>query len=80
MKEVFPEIEIKKKIDDLKPYINNLVNDFDFAMEASRAITARFKKDYSAKSRALFLLDIMKRPNVILNESPYSRATAFTKY
>lgn len=80
MKEVFPEIEIKKTVNELKPYINNLVNDFDFAMEASRAITARFDKDYSAKSRALFLIDIMKRPDIILNENTHSRATAFTKY
>ncbi|BEJ49916.1 hypothetical protein Ri1_25150 [Aeromonas dhakensis] len=80
MKEVFPEIEIKKDIDSLKPYIRQIINDYDFAKNQSELITKRFLKDYSARSRALFLLDLMNKQNMILSADCHTRATAFTSY
>ncbi|MDQ1883238.1 hypothetical protein RA180_04425 [Aeromonas salmonicida] len=80
MKEVFPEIEIKKSIDELKPYIKNITNDYSFALEQSSLITKRFLKDYSATSRALFLLDIMSNSDRILSEDCHTRSIAFTSY
>lgn len=80
MKEVYPEIFVAKDIKGLQDYIKKICDSYDYAVSESRSIYSRFQKSFSAVSRAMFLLDIMKNLKNLQNLTVDERAKIFMDY
>ncbi len=80
MKDLFPEIFVASSVSELKPYIEKLVSDYDFAMSESEAVQKRFDENYSAHARALMLVDLAQRHETLQSESVDVRASLFLNY
>ncbi|HDL1260510.1 hypothetical protein M3703_00325 [Mannheimia haemolytica] len=80
MKEVYPEIFVGNSITELEPYIKQICEDYDFALSESAKILTRFRKNYSALSRAMMLIDLVENLDKLQSQTTQERAILFTKY
>lgn len=80
MQEVFPEIFVADTIEELEPFISKIVSDRNFAISTSKKILERFRKSYSALSRAEMLITIFNSLEEYKKLSTYERSILFTKF
>lgn len=80
MKEAFPEVFVAENINGLSDYISNICDSYDFAIAESERIRARFQKDFSAKSRALMLIDLLENLQDRMQKTVHERSLMFTEY
>lgn len=80
MKQAMPEIEVKGDLKSLSPYIANLLSDETFASDESKAVLARFRKNYSSLSRVNCLMDVLRDMGRVFGMSPREKAVFFLKF
>lgn len=80
MKEAFPEIFVGSSIEDIKPYIKKISDNYEFAIDESKKILQRFQKNYSALSRAMMLIDLCKNTKSLMKKDVKQRSLLFLKY
>lgn len=80
MKNIFPELEIKSSLLELKPYINNITSSLEYAKEQSNLVLERFRCNYSSLARANFLLEIIKNEQYFYNISILDKVNIFLEY
>lgn len=78
--EVYPEIFVGKTVTDLKPFIDKIVKDKDFAISISNKVLKTFRESYSALSRATMLVDLVNSLEQYQHLGVHERATLFTKF
>ncbi|XID75577.1 hypothetical protein ACF3NA_03295 [Alkanindiges sp. WGS2144] len=78
MQEVYPEIFVAETVSSLKPAIDRIVKDKDFALEVSRKTLLRFESSFSALSRAKMLIAVSNSLEQYQKLSVQERAHLFT--
>lgn len=80
MKEAYPEIYVASSISELENYISRITNDYSFALQESNKILNRFQKNFSALSRALMLVDLVKNLDMFKSKDVKQRSLLFLEY
>lgn len=80
MQEVYPAIHVKQSIEELTPYLSQVANDRDFAIEESNKVINHFQKFFSALSRAEMLIDLFNNLDELQELSAEKRAKLFLDY
>lgn len=80
MKECMPEIQVKGSLDDLNEYINKIVSEIDFAIDSSNKVLERFRKSYSALSRAIYFLYLVENINSVRKMSAVEKSIKYMDF
>ena len=78
--EVYPEIFVGESIAALNGYIAKICSDYEFALSESEKVLDRFRRNYSALSRAMMLVDSVEDLEKQKIQPIQERAILFGKY